>query len=124
METRYSHTVQHRKNKEYFVKDLTTFFKLQVPPISLTKGELTALYEAAVAKGETLKLDTGDNSNIHAAVHELDSSESHKLSSYHSPEDNVESSGDNDPTGYYYYYYPIKSFLDEMSSQPSSVSIS
>lgn len=76
-----------------------------------------------MAKGETLQLDTGDNSHIHAAVHELDSSETHKSHSYHSPEEHVESPDGNDPAGYYYYYYPIKSFLDEMSSQPSSVSI-
>ncbi|KAJ8923506.1 hypothetical protein NQ315_010084 [Exocentrus adspersus] len=90
-----------------------------VPPISLTKGELAALYEAAVAKGETLKLDTGDDSYIHAAVHELDS-ESHKEPGYHLSEHSAHSPDSSDPMGYYYYYYPIKSFLDELSSQPSS----
>ncbi|CAH0562388.1 unnamed protein product [Brassicogethes aeneus] len=81
-----------------------------VPPLTLTKGELAALYENAVHKGETIKLNAGDNSYVHAAVAELDGSES----KIHSHEDHSD-----DTDGYYYYYYPIKSFLDEMSSQPA-----
>jgi hypothetical protein len=94
-----------------------------VPPLSLTKGELAALYEAAVSKGETVKLNAGDNSYIHAAVHELDESPSyvHEHETPHSS-GSSSSSSDDDGTGYYYYYYPVKSFLDEMTSQSSSVS--
>ncbi|XP_044257499.1 uncharacterized protein LOC123006791 isoform X2 [Tribolium madens] len=80
-----------------------------VPPLSLTKGELAALYEAAVSKGETVKLDAGDNSYIHAAVHEMSDSPSYG-------HETKASEGD-DGTGYYYYYYPVKSFLDDMASQ-------
>ncbi|CAH1378332.1 uncharacterized protein [Tenebrio molitor] len=92
-----------------------------VPPLSLTKGELAALYEAAVSKGETVKLNAGDNSYIHAAVHELDESPSyvHEHETPHSS-GSSSSSSDDDGTGYYYYYYPVKSFLDEMTSQSSS----
>lgn len=93
-----------------------------VPPLSLTKGELAALYESAVAKGETIKLDTGDNSYVHAAVHELDESPNfiHEQKVPHSSEDVGDTGGGDD--GYYYYYYPVKSFLDEMTSQATSVS--
>lgn len=93
-----------------------------VPPLSLTKGELAALYESAVAKGETIKLDTGDNTYVHAAVHELDESPSfiHEQKVSHPAENAADSGGGDD--GYYYYYYPVKSFLDEMTSQASSVS--
>lgn len=83
----------------------------QVPPLSLTKGELAALYENAVSKGDTIKLNAGDNSFVHAAVAELDGTESNS---------NSGSSGNSDDSGgYYYYYYPIKSFIDELSSKQS-----
>lgn len=84
-----------------------------VPPLSLTKGELAELYENAVNKGKLVKIEHGEGPHIHAAVHEIEdppqwgadaeTSESHK------------SEGDD---GYYYYYYPLKSFIDEMTSQP------
>ena len=92
-----------------------------VPPLSLTKGELAALYEAAVSKGDTVKLDAGDNTYIHAAVHELDESPAASYNHEHKTPPSSTSSGD-DVSGYYYYYYPVKSFLDEMTSQSSSVS--
>ncbi|XP_056645265.1 uncharacterized protein LOC130450708 [Diorhabda sublineata] len=86
-----------------------------IPPLSLTKGELAALYESAIAKGETLKLDTGDNGYLHAAVHELD----HEMSdSNHEHPPGGEESKHED--GYYYYYYPVKSFMDEMASGSST----
>lgn len=75
--------------------------------MSLTKGELLSLYENAIAKGDTLKLDAGDNTFVNAAVHELDEHEDH-LPLKEPKKD-----------GYYYYYYPIKSFIDEMTSQTS-----
>ncbi|XP_063928105.1 uncharacterized protein LOC135141186 isoform X2 [Zophobas morio] len=90
-----------------------------VPPLSLTKGELAALYEAAVSKGDTVKLDAGDNTYIHAAVHELDESPAASYNHEHKTPPSSTSSGD-DVSGYYYYYYPVKSFLDEMTSQSSS----
>lgn len=82
-----------------------------VPPLSLTKGELAELYEDAVNKGKLVKIEHGEGPHIHAAVHEIEDpptwdtepSESHKT--------------ENDD-GYYYYYYPLKSFIDEMTSQP------
>lgn len=91
-----------------------------VPPLTLTKGELAALYEAAVAKGETVKINSGGNSYIQAAVHELDDTHDSFTDQHEAA---TAGSGDSgDTSGYYYYYYPIKSFLDEISSQPSSVS--
>ncbi|EFA11883.2 hypothetical protein TcasGA2_TC004298 [Tribolium castaneum] len=89
-----------------------------VPPLSLTKGELAALYEAAVSKGETVKLNTGDNSYIHAAVHEMSDSPSYDHETKAGSGTDV-NEGD-DGTGYYYYYYPVKSFLDDMASQSTS----
>lgn len=89
-----------------------------VPPLSLTKGELAALYEAAVSKGETVKLNTGDNSYIHAAVHEIDDNEGAPSV----PSGLTTSTKDDDVSGYYYYYYPVKSFLDDMASQATTVS--
>ncbi|CAH1129046.1 unnamed protein product [Ceutorhynchus assimilis] len=84
-----------------------------VPPLSLTKGELTDLYQQAVAKGETIKLDTGEHEYVNAVVHHLDNEPSpHEDLSPHE-------AGPSEDAGYYYYYYPIKSFLDEITSQPS-----
>lgn len=82
-----------------------------VPPLSLTKGELAELYENAVNNGKMVKIEHGGGPHIHAAVHEIDDtptwdaepSESHKT---------------ENEDGYYYYYYPLKSFIDEMTSQP------
>lgn len=115
-----------------------------VPPLALTKGELAAMYEQAVAKGETLKLDTGNHEYVHALVHHLDDSGSpekpmnedyaptgsHDYPSqdhdthdyghdhdYHHDTPHPESTKEDG--GFYYYYYPIKSFLDEISSQPT-----
>ncbi|CAH1186993.1 unnamed protein product [Phyllotreta striolata] len=80
------------------------------PPLGLTKGELLSLYENAVAKGDTLKINTGGNNFVRAAVHELDNYHSHAA---HDEDDKT------DDGKYYYYYYPIKSFADEMTSQVS-----
>lgn len=95
------------------------------PPLSLTKGELAALYEAAIAKGETIKLDTGDNSYVNAAIHELDGAETQDINSkkhnYNTETSSSISGNEGDSSGYYYYYYPIKSFLDEMISQSHQV---
>lgn len=101
--------------------------------MGLTKVELAALYQSAVAKGETLKLDTGDESYIHAAVHEIDESGGHHFDpqpneyethqSFEGPEHvSATTEEGDDSDGYYYYYYPLKAFIDELSSQPSSVS--
>lgn len=91
-----------------------------VPPLSLTKGELAALYEAAVSKGETVKLNTGDNSYIHAAVHEMSDSPSY-VSENKAPEGSESNGEGGEDAGYYYYYYPVKSFLDDMATQSTSV---
>lgn len=87
-----------------------------VPPLSITKGELAALYEAAVSKGKTVKINHGEGPHIHAAVHELEDHPSWT----HEHEEDVEEPHHDDGSGYYYYYYPLKSFIDELSSQPSS----
>ncbi|XP_030756078.1 uncharacterized protein LOC115882272 isoform X2 [Sitophilus oryzae] len=83
----------------------------EVPPLTLTKGELAALYQEAVRKGETLKLDTGDHEYIHAAVHHLDSEESIKEPFYHEESAEIPT----EDSGYYYYYYPLKSFFDKLT---------
>ncbi|XP_050519460.1 uncharacterized protein LOC114324994 isoform X2 [Diabrotica virgifera virgifera] len=91
-----------------------------VPTLGLTKGELAALYENAIAKGETLKLDTGENSYIHAAVHELDGNDAYPP---HHDEvnhvDHLPAEDSKNEDGYYYYYYPIKSFIDHISGSTS-----
>ncbi|XP_044765868.1 uncharacterized protein LOC123322089 [Coccinella septempunctata] len=84
--------------------------KHDVPELSLTRGELASLYEEAVSKGHTVQLETGaDSSYVNAAIHEITDVKA----------TNDEESQHADETGYYYYYYPIKSFLDEITSQPS-----
>lgn len=84
-----------------------------VPPLSLTKGELAELYEKAVNKGKLVKIENGNGPHIHAAVHEIEEpaewNDDSEPSESHKPE------GED---GYYYYYYPLKSFIDEMTSQP------
>lgn len=79
-----------------------------VPPLSLTKGELAELYENAVSKGKLVKIEHGDGPHIHAAVHEIQDA----------PEWGKDAEPSESEDGYYYYYYPLKSFIDEMSSQP------
>lgn len=89
----------------------------KVPPLTLTKSELASLYQSAVAKGETLKLGTGDDSYIHAAVHELEDGSPNSSHNGETP------SSTSEDSGYYYYYYPIKSFIDELTSQVGTVII-
>lgn len=84
-----------------------------VPPLSLTKGELADLYQNAVGNGKIVKIDHGDGPPIQAAVHEIEEPLEW--------DGNAEISESNKPggeDGYYYYYYPLKSFIDEMTSQP------
>ncbi|XP_072401911.1 uncharacterized protein [Diabrotica undecimpunctata] len=93
-----------------------------VPTLGLTKGELAALYENAIAKGETLKLDTGENTYIHAAVHELDGNDAYPP--HHEELDHVDhlpAEESKNEDGYYYYYYPIKSFIDHMSGSTVTI---
>lgn len=101
--------------------------QLLLPPLSLTKGELAAFYESAVSNGDTVKLNTGNNTYVHAAVHELDQSGGQyfdeKVGGGFSLADNSVHDAD-DLNGYYYYYYPIKNFIDELSRQPASNSVS
>lgn len=88
-----------------------------VPPLTLTKGELTAIYEQAIAKGETVKVNTDDNGYVNALVHHIDE-DAHPekpIPTEISPHHHEAVSED---AGYYYYYYPIKSFLEEFTSQP------
>lgn len=107
-----------RENNAVLQWSYLTFKNFQkVPPLSFTKSELASLYQSAVAKGETLKLGTGDDSYIHAAVHELDEG-----SSINTHEETPTASTSED-SGYYYYYYPIKSFIDQLTSQTGSVRI-
>ncbi|KAK9890201.1 hypothetical protein WA026_010311 [Henosepilachna vigintioctopunctata] len=84
----------------------------EIPELSLTKGELATLYKNAVSKGHTVQLDTGDDTLVNAAVHEIGSSGDHHSSDDHDSEH-------NDETGYYYYYYPIKTFFNEITSKYS-----
>lgn len=86
-----------------------------VPPLSLTKGELAELYEKAVNKGKLVKIEHGDGPHIHAAVHELDEPPSEWGDDSEQSESNNKGETED---GYYYYYYPLKSFIDEMTSQP------
>lgn len=88
-----------------------------VPALHLTKSELASLYANAVHKGDTIKLDGGENHSgdpITAAVHEVDAG-GHVTK----PNLNAAKRPDN---GYYYYYYPLKSFMDELASSPSVLS--
>lgn len=87
-----------------------------VPPLTLTKGELTAIYEQAVSKGETVKVNTGDNGYVNALVHHID--EDAHLEKPIPTEISQHHEAISEDAGYYYYYYPIKSFLDEFTSQP------
>ncbi|KAL3289465.1 hypothetical protein HHI36_022888 [Cryptolaemus montrouzieri] len=91
-------------------------FHENVPDLSLTKGELATLYQNAVSKGHTVQLDTGDDTLVDAAVHEIDSSDQDVYNPDHH-NNNEDESSHGDETGYYYYYYPIKSFLDGITSQ-------
>lgn len=80
-----------------------------VPSLALTKGELTALYEAALNKGQTVTLNNAQGTNLQALVHEIDQAPQ-SSNSHH-----ADSVLDNDAEGYYYYYYPLKSFMDGFS---------
>lgn len=81
-----------------------------VPSLALTKGELTALYEAALNKGQAVTLNNAHGTNLQALVHEIDQSPQSSSNAYHG-----DSPLDSDTDGYYYYYYPLKSFMDGFS---------
>lgn len=85
-----------------------------VPPLSLTKGELAELYEKAVNKGKLVKIENGNGPHIHAAVHEIEEA----ATEWDGDAETAESHKGDGDDGYYYYYYPLKSFIDEMTSQP------
>ncbi|XP_066158738.1 uncharacterized protein [Euwallacea fornicatus] len=99
-----------------------------VPPLQLTKGELAAIYEQALIKGDTVKLDTGDSGLVQALVHHIDEEEptetpnvaNYKHHDHDPPADpHPNHEAVSEDSGYYYYYYPIKTFTDEITSQPS-----
>lgn len=75
---------------------------------------MAALYEKAVAKGEVVKLATGDNEYIQAAVHEIEET---------TPNTQDADASTSSENGYYYYYYSLKSFLDELTSPTGTVNI-
>lgn len=91
--------------------------------MTLTKGELAALYQEAVRKGETLKLDTGDSDYIQAAVHHLDGEESVKEPSFFLSNSDQHPEIPTEDSGYYYYYYPLKSFFDKLAVHPTEASV-
>lgn len=89
----------------------------EIPPLSLTKGELTALYETAISKGNAVKIDHVNGPSVHAAVHQM--TEDHPI---WAEDDHIIEHTTTPPPeeGYFYYYYPLKSFMDEMKSHPMS----
>ncbi|KAB0801115.1 hypothetical protein PPYR_05469 [Photinus pyralis] len=72
----------------------------KIPALSLTKGELSSLYEAAVANNQFIQSDDPSNPYSNTVIHELKD---------HEPKG---TSKTEEHDGYYYYYYPISSFLD------------
>lgn len=94
--------------------------RADIPPLTLTKGELTALYETAISKGNAVKIDHIGGPSVQAAVHHL--SQDHPIwMEDELPEHTTMSPPEHKPSeeeGYYYYYYPLKSFMDEMKSSP------
>lgn len=84
----------------------------QIPSLSLTKGELLALYDSALQNGNVL------NSDSNTVVHELPEN-------YHeSSNDHSSSTENNKVNGYYYYYYPLKSLLEDINNSTSLQSYS
>lgn len=114
---------------ESAIKDLTNLYprlsqrrmdhfrtvrKPTMPVFQPSKEELAQLYHAAIKKGDTVKLQTeGGGPIMDAAVYELDDSPKQ------------ESISEEDTSAYYFYYYPLKAFLDELTSshQPSTPEI-
>ncbi|GLV34790.1 hypothetical protein CBL_09271 [Carabus blaptoides fortunei] len=102
-----------RSDTIYQTPEVTT--KTRVPSLSLTKGELMAIYQSALANGNTVKLNglsEDGQQPLQAAVHEIE--EPYDQTALH---DSVASSSNNQHSGYYYYYYPLKSFFDELQNQ-------
>lgn len=97
-----------------------------VPMLSLTKGELAALYEAAVSKQQYETSNTDDLETdasffkpiIHQLPDESQVASPHKMPEHgHSDDQNSDSSN-----GFYYYYYPIDSFIEGLTSAHDPVS--
>ncbi|KAK4871621.1 hypothetical protein RN001_015745 [Aquatica leii] len=88
----------------------------KVPMLSLTKGELAALYESAVENHQYLKPDTPNSPYVNTVVHEIEDDSSKYLSKPQLDHSAAESDG------YYYYYYPLNSFMDNSHNhvQPDS----
>lgn len=90
----------------------------RVPSLSLTKGELMAIYESALANGNTVKLNGLSEDGRHplqAAVHEIQEPYDHNVV----PDSVASNSNNQQSAGYYYYYYPLKSFFDELQNEVS-----
>ncbi|GJQ67464.1 hypothetical protein Trydic_g5121 [Trypoxylus dichotomus] len=87
-----------------------TVRKPTMPVYQPSKEELAKLYQTAVGKGDTVKIQTPENGlHSEAAVYEIDEHPKHE-------------SNEEDTSAYYFYYYPLKSFLDELtwSTKPPS----
>ncbi|KAG8270933.1 hypothetical protein J6590_074171 [Homalodisca vitripennis] len=76
-----------------------------IPPLS--KGELLALYQAAVAKGTGLDLASLPTLPLTSDIHQ-------------NHDDLVSPSDQGTLPGYYYYFYPIKSFLPNSSNEQTT----
>ena len=92
-----SRRTQRRNDRLGNVKD-------NIPTLSLTRHDLAKLYQTAVKKGQTVSLDSHSGPHMEAAVYEI---EDPKYNNY-----------DEDSSAYYYYYYPLKTFMDELNSEP------
>lgn len=95
--------------------------RVDIPPLSLTKGELSALYETAISKGNAVKIDNFGAPSLQAAVHHLPDDHHSKWIEDEHPEHTTAPPPEHHPSEdeeYYYYYYPLKSFMDEMKSSP------
>ncbi|KAK6620225.1 hypothetical protein RUM44_006626 [Polyplax serrata] len=82
----------------------------EIPPLDLSKEELLALYQAAVAKATKLKFHEGESRPAGPPVIALDDDVS-QVKPYH------QGQVEGPLSGYYYYYFPIKSFATQKGHQ-------
>lgn len=102
-QTNYNHQLQDQQNYQPQQSYDVNNNQNPVPSLSLTKGELLALYDSAVKNGNVLNTDT--NTAIHEINNDNVPSTSHLDHTY-----------DNKANGYYYYYYPLKALVDDINN--------
>lgn len=112
----HEHNSQGYDNEEYNNQQHNQAYTA-VPSLTLTKGELLAIYDSAVQSGNNIV-----NADSNTAVHEVPNNyDSNVATSYQTVISHPTENKVND-NGYYYYYYPLKNLLEDINNTTTGYS--